>query len=184
MISSQKLKIHYKDIPLRIQTYFGDKVKDASQLDHWDFDLRSQTFLHRDAGGNYEFAHKSLAEYFVAFKFAAELGCLAPEFKDTYREENGQNCQIPIEVKGVEELSKTFGSIPTYDSRLKTVNEMLKEMLAKDTDDLLWSRLSEIKDKFQKKTPNHAVFGFVWKNIATILYGWLGSNDRLEKRRL
>ena len=78
------------DIPERISTYFGDRIKDQHELDTWDYDLRNQTLLHRNAAGYYEFAHKSLAEYFVAFKFAAELGCLAAEFAQTYCEANGQ----------------------------------------------------------------------------------------------
>ena len=42
----------------------------------------------------YEFSHKSLAEYFVAFKFAAELGCLSRPFLETYREEGGRPCAL------------------------------------------------------------------------------------------
>ena len=89
MIKSGELYIHYISIPKTIKTYFGDRIKDQHELDTWDFDLRNQTLLHRNTAGYYEFAHKSLAEYFVAFKFAAELGCLAPEFKRTYCEAEG-----------------------------------------------------------------------------------------------
>jgi hypothetical protein len=175
MISCQELKVHYKDIPLRIQSYFGDKVKDSHQLDHWDFDLRSQTLLHRDAAGNYEFAHKSLAEYFVAFKFAAELGCLDQEFKETYKEENGQNCQIPIEVKGVEELAKTFGSMSIDDERLYVVQKILRGMLAKDAEDRLWKVLKETCGK----TLEQVQYG--GGNVANILSQWLGASFRSEQ---
>ncbi|NIM11911.1 MAG: NACHT domain-containing protein [Candidatus Aminicenantes bacterium] len=167
MISCQELKIHYKDIPLRIQTYFGDKVKDSHLLDHWDFDLRSQTLLHRDAAGNYEFAHKSLAEYFVAFKFAAELDCLATEFKETYKEENGQNCQIPIEVKEMEALAKTFGAMSIYNERLDAVIRLLGGMLAKDAEDRLWKVLHETRGKTLEQVQ------YVGGNVTSILYRWL-----------
>ena len=43
MIDSGELRIHYKDIPSRIQQHFKEKIKDAHELDHWDFDLRNQT---------------------------------------------------------------------------------------------------------------------------------------------
>lgn len=94
MINSGQLRIHYMEIPERIKTYFGDRVKDQHELDTWDYDLRAQTLLHRDAAGYYEFAHKSLAEYFVAFKLAAEIGCLGSSFTDAYSETEGQPCKL------------------------------------------------------------------------------------------
>src|ERR1044071_2479010 len=88
MIKSGELRIHYTSIPDRIKAYFGDRIRDQHELDMWDFDLRAQTLLHRDAAGYYEFAHKSLAEYFVAFRLAAALQCLASPFQSTYCEVN------------------------------------------------------------------------------------------------
>lgn len=96
MIRSNQLKIHYAEIPERINSYFRSKIKDKHELDTWDFDLRNQTLLHRNSSGYYEFAHKSLAEYFVAFKFASELGILNPLYKKTYCEADGSYCQIPV----------------------------------------------------------------------------------------
>lgn len=81
MIKNSELKIHYSEIPNRINSYFKLKIKDKHELDTWDFDLRNQTLLHRNAAGYYEFSHKSLAEYFVAFKFASELEILSPFYK-------------------------------------------------------------------------------------------------------
>ena len=77
MIKNDRLNLHYKDITEMIGDYFKEKILGRDQLDNWNLDLRNQTLLHRNSAGYYEFAHKSLAEYFVAFKFAAELGCLA-----------------------------------------------------------------------------------------------------------
>src|SRR5438876_10242575 len=65
MIRSGNLRIHYKSIPERIKSYFGDRIKDQHELDVWESDLRSQTLLHNNAG-YFEFAHKSLAETFGA----------------------------------------------------------------------------------------------------------------------
>ena len=73
MIKTNDLRIHYKSIPDRISNYFGSRIRDQHELDVWDYDLRSQTMLHRDSDGYYEFAHKSLAEFFAALKLTCEL---------------------------------------------------------------------------------------------------------------
>ena len=85
MLSKNELKLHYKLFPERIKTYFPEAIKEE-ELDHWHFDMLQQTLLIRDADGNYQFAHKSLAEFFVAYKFASELGILADEFLEMARE--------------------------------------------------------------------------------------------------
>lgn len=137
MIETGTLRIHYADIPDRIKAYFGDRIKDQQELDTWDFDLRNQTLLHRDSAGYYEFAHKSLAEYFVALKFASELGCLAPRFYETYLEADGNPCKPPIERKAVTELGVTFGAIKLTDERLYAVRDLMREMLSADASRLL-----------------------------------------------
>lgn len=65
MIDSGDLRISCEEIPSRIGEYFRGRL-DEGELVAWDYDLRSQTMLHRDPEGRYEFAHKSLAEYFAA----------------------------------------------------------------------------------------------------------------------
>jgi len=147
MIKSGELRIHYKAIPERIKTYFREQIKDDYELDVWDFDLRNQTLLHRNAAGYYEFAYKSLAEYFVAFKFAAELGCLAPIFTQTYCEAEGKSCKIPIEQKGITELAETFGTISINNFQMWAIRDLLKEMVAKDAMKRLWEVIKETKGK-------------------------------------
>lgn len=66
MIVQGNLRVHYSSLPNRIMEYFGEKIDDQHVLDIWDYDLRNQTLLHRDGAGYYEFAHKSIAEYFAA----------------------------------------------------------------------------------------------------------------------
>jgi hypothetical protein len=94
MLKTNELRMHYRSIPERIKSYFGDQIADQHELDSWDYDLRAQTLLHRDAAGYYEFAHKSLAEYFVALKFAAEIGCLDQRFLNAYTEGDGQPSKL------------------------------------------------------------------------------------------
>ena len=170
MIASQVMQIHYKEIPERITGYFGEKIKDEHELDHWDFDLRSQTLLHRNAAGYYEFAHKSLAEYFVTFKFAAELGYLASEFKNTYKEEDGQTCAVPYVNLDVEALAKTFGAFSMYDERLEAVNQILFGMLEKDSPNRLWQLLRETKEKKLDQVQ------YVGGNLIYILQGGFGAS--------
>lgn len=130
MIKTGDLNIHYKSIPERIQTYFGKNIKDQHELDTWDFDLRNQTLLHRNAVGYYEFAHKSLAEYFVALKFAAELDVLDEVFSKTYFEINGKQCLMPFKVKNITELTDTFGLISLTSEQMNAVYNFLSVMMS------------------------------------------------------
>lgn len=143
MITNDSFRIHYRDIPNRITRFFGDRIKDRHELDMWDFDLRNQTLLHRDAAGYYEFAHKSLAEYFVALKFAAELGCLDLRFREVYRENDGRLNAIPIEQKSILKLASSFGAIPLTDKRMQAVRALLIGMLDENASRRLWQVIQE-----------------------------------------
>ena len=164
MIKSGELRIHYTSIPERIKTYFGQRIKDQHELDTWDFDLRNQTLLHRNAAGYYEFAHKSLAEYFVAFKFAAELGCLSQDFVQTYYEADGKCCQILIKQKHIDELANTFGAMALTDERMHAVRNLLHEMIAKDSAKRLWEAINETKGKKSEQVK------YAGGNAATLLW--------------
>jgi hypothetical protein len=84
MLSTQQLKINYKQIPDRIRDYFGARVETAEE-DHWRHDLLSQTMLVRDDDGYYRPAHKSLVEFFSAYKLAAAIGALKEEYVEAAR---------------------------------------------------------------------------------------------------
>ncbi|MBW4477637.1 MAG: NACHT domain-containing protein [Tolypothrix brevis GSE-NOS-MK-07-07A] len=77
MLSTNQMSLNYKFFPDRIRQLFGIEEKD---LDHWHYDMMGQTMLIRNADGDYTPAHRSLLEFFVAYKFAAELGVLAGDF--------------------------------------------------------------------------------------------------------
>jgi hypothetical protein len=163
MIKSGELRIHYTAIPERIKAYFGERIKDQHELDTWDFDLRSQTLLHRNAAGYYEFAHKSLAEYFVAFKFAAELGCLSSVFSQTYCEAIGHPCKLPYEQKNIIHLAETFGAIALTSPSMRAVQNFLKEMIVEETVERLWGVILETKGKPFEKVK------YAGGNVATLL---------------
>jgi hypothetical protein len=60
-----------------------------------NYDLRTQSFLQRDGAGNYFFAHKSFMEYFVACKFARELGILPPLSEEEAAAGRTWRCRLP-----------------------------------------------------------------------------------------
>ncbi len=80
MLSSDRMSLNYREFPDRIRQLFGAAVQAEKDLDHWQYDMMGQTMLIRNADGDYMPAHRSLLEFFVAYKFAAELGTLAPDF--------------------------------------------------------------------------------------------------------
>ena len=163
MIKNNQLTMHYKSIPERIKLHFGNRIIDQHELDTWDFDLRNQTLLHRNAAGYYEFAHKSLAEYFVAFKLAAELGCMDETFAKTYCEENHQPCRIPIESKEINKLNETFGALPLFNDQMLAVYNLLKAMISKGSSHQLWKIVYETRCKKSKDT------GYIGCNAITLL---------------
>jgi predicted NACHT family NTPase len=85
MLSTEQLSFNYRLFPDRIRRLFGSVVQEEKDLDHWHYDMMGQTMLIRDADGDYTPAHRSLLEFFVAYKFAAELGVLADDFTELAR---------------------------------------------------------------------------------------------------
>ncbi|MDI1463274.1 pentapeptide repeat-containing protein [Catellatospora sp. KI3] len=82
MLSTSTMSLNYREFPDRLRTHFGTAVSSPKDIDHWDQDMRSQTLLVRNADGDYSPAHRSLLEFFVAYKLGAELGLLDDDFLD------------------------------------------------------------------------------------------------------
>ncbi|MEH1824438.1 MAG: NACHT domain-containing protein [Nostoc sp.] len=82
MLSNDQMSLNYRLFPERIRRLFGSSVQEEKDLDHWHYDMMAQTMLVRNADGDYTPAHRSLLEFFVAYKFAAELGALASDFTE------------------------------------------------------------------------------------------------------
>ena len=80
MLSTNQMNLNYRLFPEKIRRLFGQAVHQEKNLDHWHYDMMGQTMLIRNADGDYQTAHRSLLEFFVAYKFAAELGVLADDF--------------------------------------------------------------------------------------------------------
>jgi WD40 repeat protein len=82
MLSTDRMSLNYRAFPERLQRLFADRVKEEQELDHWRYDMLGQTMLIRNSGGDYSPAHRSLLEFFVAYKLVASLGVLAPDFTE------------------------------------------------------------------------------------------------------
>jgi WD40 repeat protein len=80
MLSTERMKLNYREFPDRIRQIFPQLVTEAKDLDHWHYDMMGQTILIRNADGDYTPAHRSLLEFLVAYKFAAEVGVLKADF--------------------------------------------------------------------------------------------------------
>jgi predicted NACHT family NTPase/formylglycine-generating enzyme required for sulfatase activity len=80
MLTTETMSLNYRLFPDRLKSLFGEIVSKEKNLDHWHYDMMGNTLLIRNHDGDYTPAHRSLLEFFVAFKAAAELGVLPPDF--------------------------------------------------------------------------------------------------------
>jgi predicted NACHT family NTPase len=149
MYGQEKLSLHFSEFPEQLRSQSVGSAKsmfglEDRELDYWCYDMAGETLLIRDREGNYKFAHNSLREFFVAYKFAAELGLLHADFwglvagcgisGSTWSEtRRGLHFNIsPQEFQGFlaespERLVETFGRFSLRQS--KVVTDLLLAML-------------------------------------------------------
>ncbi len=184
MLSTDQMSINYKLFPDRIRRLFGSMVQEQNDLDHWHYDMMGQTMLIRNANGDYTPAHRSLLEFFVAYKFAAELGALADDFTElaqaqscldlnavpieytwsSYFErqlDNSGNCLAIAPLKGfikesLEKLRENFGRSPLT----KAVLDLMLGMVGDD------EALVEIIEMTRGRSEEEV--GYVGGNAATL----------------
>ena len=150
MLSTDQMSLNYRLFPDRIRQLFGGMVQEEKDLDHWHYDMMAQTMLIRNADGDYTPAHRSLLEFFVAYKFAAELGALASDFTDLARGQVNVVGEAPLSYtwseyflsnvgvtkaplksfvsESLEKLRETFGKVPLT----KAVIDLLLPMVNVD----------------------------------------------------
>ena len=80
MLSTDQMSLNYRAFPEQLQQVFTDRVSDENELDHWRYDMMGQTMLIRNSEGDYSPAHRSLLEFFAAYKIVASLGEMAADF--------------------------------------------------------------------------------------------------------
>jgi WD40 repeat protein len=69
----EKTSIHYKALSGIISEHLKEKINTLRDLEAADYEVRTASFLVRDEGGNYSFAHRSFQEFFIARKIKKEL---------------------------------------------------------------------------------------------------------------
>lgn len=180
MLSTDTMSMNYRHFPDRIRACFGAVVAKEKDLDHWHYDMLGQSMLIRNADGDYSPAHRSLLEFFVAYKFAAELGLLDEDFLDLVREEERPNRPMvrwsdafyrtdpfgappPISKFAAESLYRmadTFGARPLDFAVVELIRPMLDRGSA-------LRRLRDLVDSARGETAR--ALGFVGGNAATLL---------------
>ncbi|MBW4513053.1 MAG: NACHT domain-containing protein [Scytonematopsis contorta HA4267-MV1] len=186
MLSTQVMSLNYRQFPERIRRLFGAIVQQEKDLDHWKHDMMGQTMLIRNADGDYTPAHRSLLEFFVAYKFAAELGVLADDFTQLAREQSRISNDAPQEYtwwsyfsRNVDILGNVLPSVPLS----QFVSEPLEKLretfglkpLTKAVIDLLLSMVGvEAKESIigvieATRWKNENEVGYVGGNAATLL---------------
>ena len=73
MVEGGAQQVHYGDLRVFVREQLGEQVASLTDLDHFDYDVRTCSFVNRDDEGNYRFMHKSFQEFFLARAFAREL---------------------------------------------------------------------------------------------------------------
>ena len=185
MLSTNRMSINYREFPDRIRRLFGSSVEEEKDLDHWQYDMMGQTMLIRNAEGDYAPAHRSLLEFFVAYKFAAELGILAADFiepmrtfpKESATGEGGaytwaQYCSLqsnPTQAvrlgqffpETVENLRQSVGQI----SLTKAVFDLIQPMISDESRsiDTLFSLITRTRGKTEDEV------GYLCGNITRLL---------------
>ena len=98
MLSEDKMTLNYQDFPDRLRHLFGEEVATKKHLDHWHYDMMGQTMLMRNDEGDYKPAHRSLLEFFAAYKLAAELGLLAADFLEVAQAQSRIDESLPPQL--------------------------------------------------------------------------------------
>jgi WD40 repeat protein len=80
MLRSDRMSLNYREFPDRLRRLFGTVVQEDKTLDHWHYDMMGQSMLIRNSEGDYTPAHRSLLEFFVAYRLVAMLGLMDQDF--------------------------------------------------------------------------------------------------------
>jgi predicted NACHT family NTPase len=181
MYSTGELSLNYKDFPQHIKSYFGEKVIEPEE-DYWHHDLLGQTMLVRDDSGQYELAHRSLVEFFVSYKLAAEMGALRQEFLDAAMKQHSIDItRLPLEIswqeyfqRKADESEKTlpplknFKTTPMSSLTDSLGNQIFPEAILVFLDNMIESRhLWPVVEQTCGKTFEEC--RYVGGNIATML---------------
>jgi len=180
MLSNDQMSLNYRLFPERIRRLFGSNVQEEKDLDHWHYDMMAQTMLVRNADGDYTPAHRSLLEFFVAYKFAAELGALDRDFTELAKAQSGSdNSIMPFDYTWSGYFSRQLDSYIaplrefTSESFEKLRETFGKSPLTKAVMDLFLPMLSSTKSLINvieaTRGKSEDEVGYVGGNAATLV---------------
>ncbi|MDB9526926.1 NACHT domain-containing protein [Oscillatoria sp. CS-180] len=137
MLSTNRMSLNYRSFPERLQAMFGDRLKEERELDYWRHDMMGQTMLIRNSEGDYSPAHRSLLEFFAAYKIVASLGAMSEDFTAMARQQThldetaapqeytwGDYFRRSCGADGVPEIMAPLGDFKTmaFDALLSLLN--------------------------------------------------------------
>lgn len=154
MIYHHELRMKHRKILQHFRDFIHNSLKTQYERDTWDYDLLHQHMLQRSADGYYEFTNRNIAEYFVALKFAAELGCLDPAFLAFYLEPDGKSVETILPQKSIPQLLKTFGAFSLLDGHIRLVRELLMGMFAPNAAQQLWQLIESTRHNTPEQVRN------------------------------
>ena len=95
MLATDQMSLNYRAFPERLQQMFADRMSDENELDNWRYDMMGQTMLIRNSEGDYSPAHRSLLEFFAAYKIVASLGAMAEDLTEVAKQQSYVSDSLP-----------------------------------------------------------------------------------------
>lgn len=182
MLSTDNMSINYRLFPDRIRDLFSQNVKEQKDIDHWQYDMMGQTMLIRNDDGDYKPAHRSFLEFFVAYKFAAELGLLDDDFTELSRHKNISEIAKNYEWKQYFQNSTKLNLLNFQQLSIKEIlNTFGKQILSKAVVELLLNMISINKIEKQNillklledtRNKNEDEVNNIASNVITILISY------------
>lgn len=146
MFTSQNYVFHYSDIPDLVKNLTNLNTNNLN-MDEIDIDLRNQTLFHRDSLGNYEFAHKSLLEFFIAVKIANILGILREEYFKNSVDSSSSS------YGNTDDINNLIGFMSFASKEFYTIRLFMSQIMDRKKDIThLWEIYKKSKQKKKYKT--------------------------------
>lgn len=127
MYRTGSLRLHYTDIPGKVQSHFGLSTKVT--VDYYEHDIRAQSYLVRDHEGQYVFAHKSFMEFFIAQRILRSIR----EDDQSLLAERGLRMEVYdflVHMLGQEDILRVYSWLDTsHDSKVRRTCIILLRLL-------------------------------------------------------
>ena len=133
--------------------------KEQKDIDHWQYDMMGQSMLIRNDDGEYKPSHRSLLEFFTAYKFAAELGVLDNDFKELTEEKENNSTILPQSYEWNDYFKKS-NSVKLKDFKRINISQLKNtfgnQVISRAILDLI-SNMISIKSKQTLETFNEII---------------------------